>query len=296
MKVFKIFEPISGLLLKSLGILDKFGFTVDEIKKYSHPREDYFKISEKFPIFAVADGVTLEYSGGKYPNPSGAGEVAKIFCEAVIKETEKSYSRFAVSDIKKVFIKANFAVGKYNCSQGRIKKKLNYLDFDLFAATAAFVVIKNNCVYWASMCDSSVIHFNKSGKLKFYSPDCWPNLRKNLPAGWAEIPENERIKIIRKVYRNGIDGKGNLIGYGVVTGEKIAEKYLNCGKFAVEAGDMIAVLSDGFENYMKLPEFIDMFKKWQNGLGNQVKRFTAKKSLSDPKNFGHERTLIVVKI
>ena len=89
MKVFKIFEPISGLLLKSLGILDKFGFTVDEIKKYSHPREDYFKISEKFPIFAVADGVTLEYSGGKYPNPSGAGEVAKIFCEAVIKETEK---------------------------------------------------------------------------------------------------------------------------------------------------------------------------------------------------------------
>jgi hypothetical protein len=140
------------------------------------------------------------------------------------------------------------------------------------------------------------MHFNKKGKLKFCSPECWSNLRKNLPANWAEIPEDERKKTIRKIYRNGVDKKGNLIGYGVVTGEKTVEKYLNCGKFPIEAGDMIAVLSDGFENYMKLPEFIDMFKKWQNDLENQVKRFTAKKSLADPKKFGHERTLIVVKI
>lgn len=296
MKVFKIFEPISSILLKTLGILDKFGFTIDEIEKYSHPQEDYFEISGKFPIFAVADGVTLEYSGGKYPNPSGAGEAAKIFCEAVIKEAEKSYPKFAVSDIRKVFSKANFEIGKYNTKQGRVKNKIDYWDFDLFAATAAFIVIKDGYVYWASMCDSSVMHFDKRGKLKFSSPECWRDLRKNLPADWAEIPEDDRRKTIRKVYRNGVDKKGNLIGYGVITGEKTAEKYLNYGRFLVGAGDMIAVLSDGFENYMKLPEFIDIFKKWQGDLEDQIKRFTAKKSLVDPKSFGHERTLVVVKI
>jgi serine/threonine protein phosphatase PrpC len=296
MKVFKIFEPISEVLLKTLGILDKFGFTVGEIKKYSHPQEDYFEISKKFSIFAVADGVTLEYSGGKYPNPSGAGEVAKIFCESVIKEAEKLYSKFVVSDIKKVFSKANFDVEKYNIKQGRVKNKINYWDFDLFAATAAFVIIKNDYVYWASMCDSSVTHFNKSGKLKFSSPECWQDLRKNLPANWDEIPECERRKEIRKTYRNGIDKKCNLIGYGVVTGEEIAEKYLNFGKFPIESGDIVVVLTDGFENYIKLPEFIDMFKKWPEDLKKQVESFTAKKSLDNPKKFGHERTLIAVKI
>ena len=296
MRTFTIWEPISKDLLRSLAALNNFGLEVNGLGDGRWPREDYHAVSPVYPIFAVADGVTLETGpDGKYPNPSGAGEVARIFCNEVVKSAESLYQNFTADDLKKIFEVANQAVGKYNTAQGRTKNKLNFWDVDLFAATGAFAVVKEGTVYWASMCDSFAAHFDSSGNLKLKSPECWSlPRREKLPSGWADIALDERKKIIRRVYRNGLGEAGELTGYGVITGEKAVVKYLNTGSFTPAEGELVMLLTDGFEYYLELPVFVDLCKRWTGDLEVQVRRFTAEKALDDPRNFGLERTLVSI--
>jgi glycerate kinase len=78
-------------------------------------------IFQKDPIFVVADGVTLEHNpDGSYPNPSGAGELAKIFCHAVIAIAEEKYEHFQEKDIKEIFSVGNRAAQVFNTTQGRV--------------------------------------------------------------------------------------------------------------------------------------------------------------------------------
>ena len=70
----------------------------------THAQEDYFIISKKYPIFVVADGVTLNFDKvSDYPKISGAGEVAKIFCETVILAAEEKYEDFKEENFKEIF-------------------------------------------------------------------------------------------------------------------------------------------------------------------------------------------------
>ena len=266
-KVFDAFQNIPRSISVLASFLDKFGIEIKDSSRCPHPREDFHKISKKYPIFAVSDGVTLELNKkGGYPKISGAGKAAKIFCETVIKEIEKSYENLTVPDIQKAFYKANQNIGELNNSKGRTKDKINYWDIDLFSATGAFAVLKEKTVYWGSICDSSVIHFDKSGKIFFISPDCWSILRKNLPKNWMEKHVSDRKKIMRKIYRNGADESGKLIGYGVANGEKTAERYFKCGKFIAKDGDVVMLITDGFENYVKLENFVKLFLDWPKNI------------------------------
>ncbi|MBI2052270.1 MAG: protein phosphatase 2C domain-containing protein [Candidatus Sungbacteria bacterium] len=296
MKIFKITEPISRVVAAGIAVLNRFGIELRGLNKHTRPQEDFLTVSKKHPIFAVADGVTLEPgSDGVYPRVSGAGEAARIFCEVAVKEAERIYKNFGVPDLKKVFTKANAAVGKYNRAHGRFKDRLNYWDFDLFAATAAFLVVKDSTVYWAAICDSGAVRFKPPAQLVFKSDDKWNVIRENLPPDWLKIPKKERQKIIRKTYRNGVGFNNQLIGYGVVTGEKAAERYLNFGKFSVEGGDVVMIFTDGFENYLKIKEFAELFLAWPKNLKSRLKKITRHKSTDDPNSFGRERTLIAIK-
>lgn len=58
----------------------------------------------------------------------------------------------------------------------------------------------------------------------------------------------------------------------------------------------MSVFTDGFEEYWRLPQFISIFKDWSDDLEKQVKDFTTQKSQINPDSFGHERSLIVIKI
>jgi serine/threonine protein phosphatase PrpC len=231
MKYFSILEPAS-----------------EKFRGYIYPQEDFLLVSEKYPIFAVADGVTLIQfliEKKEYPNPSPAGDVARVFCEEIVKAAEARYESFEEFDIKEIFRIANKAVGEYN----------NQKD-NLYSATAALVIIKNNKAYWCSICDSYVIHFDKNGNTKFKSQECRP--------------------------------------YVVVNGEEKANELLNYGSFEVKEGELVALFTDGFENYFKIPEFISLFQKWPADLESQVKKFTAAKTDEDPEKFGHERSLIMI--
>lgn len=296
LKFFSSFQQVPKSLSIISDLINGFGIEIKDFPKCSHPREDFYKISKKYPIFAVADGVTLELDKkGRYPNPSGSAAVAKLFCEHAVKEMEQAYVREIEPDVKRIFSQANSEAGKYNAGAGRVKGKLNYTDFDLFAATGAVVVVKDGTVYWTTICDSSILRLNENGELIFRSPDGWDILKKNLPKNWLEIPTVDRKKIIREKYRNGVDKNGRPIGYGVITGEKNSEKYLNFGKFTAAEGDVIFLITDGFENYFGLKNFVKLFLDWPKDLKSKFKKLTGDQAVADPDKFGRERTLIAIK-
>lgn len=119
-------------------------------KNYQHPQEDYLIALDSPPVFVVSDGVTLDFkklveSNTKYPNPSPAGKVAKIFCEAVTRSVRGKYDEFDIKKIKEVFKEANNEVNQYNQKIGKSDISGNITGF--YAATGAFVVIKNNKAY-----------------------------------------------------------------------------------------------------------------------------------------------------
>lgn len=294
-QVFKITEPPTKEHINLF--LKRSNLNINRLKKYCHPREDWIEISKKYPIFAIADGVSLEPdSRGNYPHHSGAQDAARIFCKSVIKESEKLYRKFDESSLEHVFRVANQAVGKYNKKHKRTKKTINYWDVDLFATTSAIAVIRDETMYWASLCDAGICHYDKNGVCTLLTYSCWPNMIKNLPKNFEKIEEKERKKIIRQIYRNGRGKQGNLIGYGVVTGERIAEQYLNKGSILVGSGDLIFLFTDGFEEYLRLPEFIKLFKSWPKKLKSNLEKITRKMSKKDPDKFGQERSLITISL
>lgn len=271
-------------------------FSITKLHQFlaNHPQEDFFIISNKYPIFIVADGVTLNFDNEKdYPKESGAFEAAKIFCQAAISEAEKRYDNFEEKDLKEVFEHGNYAVLEYNIFQNRTKNTINHFDIDFFSTTASFVLIKNKKVYWWSLCDAGLALFNKKGDKLFKSPDGW----QHFPKDWKEGKNNkEKIITRHRDYRNTIGEDGKLSGYGVADGEETAVYYLNSGVLDVKKGDIVFVYTDGFENYISLPIFIELFKVWPEDLDDWLNRIISEKSKEDLHKFGAEKTLIAISI
>lgn len=292
MRTYSILRPISGKILEDKAKKSGLEFS----QKNRRPQEDYVRISKKYPIFIVADGVTLALDkNGNYPNPSGAGKLAEIFCKVIISEAEKKYKRFEEKDLKEIFKAGNRAAYLFNSSKGRKKQTINYWDFDFFAATTAFALIKENKAYWSSLCDSGIVLFDKNGNQIFQSPPCWIQRKKYVPSNWEKIDDAERTKMRHRFYRNKINKKGELIGYGVVTGEKEAEKYLNTGVLDLNKESLILAHTDGFYNYLKLNEFIKLFLGEKFNSKN-IKSFIIAKEKESPTEYGLEKSLIAVNL
>jgi len=232
------------------------------VKDYYHPQEDFLIVSDNPPVFVVSDGVTLDYTklikdNIKYPDPSPAGDVSKIFCYTVARQVKEKYDTFTEKDIADVFKYANGKVRKYNERAGKSDISGNITGY--YSATGSFVIIKDNKAYWASICDSFIAHFDKEMNLKFTT-------------------------------------KGVCHPYAVINGEQRMVEYLESGVLNLEKGDRVFVFTDGFEDYMKSSDFLNLFKDWDGGLKERIAQFSEKMNLIDPEKYGHERSLIVILI
>ncbi len=231
-------------------------------ESYVHPQEDYLIALEAPPVFVVADGVTLNFkklieNKKEYPNPSPAGQVAQIFCEAVQKSVQNKYQNFGEDAIKDVFREANHAVAEYNTKIGQSEISGNKTGF--YSATGSFVVIKDSKAYWASICDAFFAHFDKDMNLKFMSSGlCSP--------------------------------------YAVINGEERMSDHLERGVADLTEGDRVFVFTDGFEHYMKNPTFIELFKNWSDDLQERIGKFSRRMNLENPENYGHERSVVAILI
>jgi len=292
---FSIYRPVSQKFFnlakkKYLSVYQEKNIkNIEKLYQYKNwPMEDSFFLNQNLPVFCVTDGVTLDPKiENGYPNPSGAYLVADEFAKQTVKVGTQLYSNFIPDDLKKIFKSGNQAVKKINQKHGRLKSKINYLDFDLFACTAAFAVLKNNYLYWSTIADAFVAVFDKDGRQKFCSPNGWRFMK--MP---KISTEKERHVYIRKFLRNGFK-QGKKIGYGVATGEEKALKYLDYGKIKLTSGDLVILGSDGYYEYLSQIKFIKYLKNQDK---KSLVRLEKELINSDPGKYGHERTLIAIKI
>src|SRR3989344_3574280 len=91
------------------------------------PNEDAFLVSKKFPVFAVADGVTQSlYPNGRYALPHGAKEAAHIFCHTIVKYLEKNTNEKAIKNtFRQAFGTANQKIKELN-EKHNIQKRMDY--------------------------------------------------------------------------------------------------------------------------------------------------------------------------
>lgn len=128
-----------------------------------------------------------------------------------------------------------------------------------FAATAAYVTIEHGAVHWASICDSYVAHFDTSMKLLHHS-------------------------------------SGTCEPYAVVNGEEQMAQHLERGTWHAQSGDTIFLTTDGFIPYLTDTLFLPLFADETLPTQEDIKQYTAKKNREDPLQYGHERTLIAVRL
>jgi serine/threonine protein phosphatase PrpC len=258
MRYLSFLEPPTAEAIKAFA--DKMGLTKYLSESYEHPQEDYLLTPGSPPVFVVADGVTLNFkkiaeAGELYPAPSPAGEVAKIFCEAVVESAREKYDQWGTEQIIEIFQAANKEVEKYNRRVGPSDISGNPTGF--YSATGAFVIIKDAKAYWASLCDSYVVHFDQEMRVKFKST-------------------------------------GSCRPYAVINGEARMTEQVAKGVLDLNVGDRIFVFTDGFEAYVKNEEFLALFKNGADDLEQRIKEFSQRMNHEDPENYGHERSLIAV--
>jgi serine/threonine protein phosphatase PrpC len=264
----------------------------------NHPREDYHLCSSKYPIFIVADGVTLKRNTeGLYPTPSGAYELAKLFCHTIIENAENMYEQFSEEKLNELFKIGNEVAKKFNESLGRNKESIDYREFDLFAATTAFVIIKESRVYWWSLGDSGITAFDENKSNIFQSPEAWPDEKEKISAtGNTPLTDTEFNKLKKRLFRNALTEEGERFGYGVITGEDSACVYLNTGSFTLKKGFLILIYTDGYENYIPLSEFVKTFNNWTDDIDTRFDDFILQKSREDSNLYGREKTIVAVEV
>lgn len=268
-----------------------FATYTDFIKFDKKPNEDFYLISEKLPIFVIADRVTRShFKTGEYTFPAGAQTAAKIFCYTVLEFLEENFENKNFQDLtENAFNLANQKIKEFNIAEG-IDKRLNYLEYDWFdCVSIAGFIIKNN-LYYGYVGDCGLIIFDKDNKLKFQTKDeVLPAIKriKKIYKNWENLPKEQRKLVIQRDFRNRPDGKG----FGSFTGEEGVKKYYKIGSKNLKEKDLIIFYSDGFLNYLKFPAFIEILRKHDK---KSLDEFTIQKAKGDYGKYGTDRTFIAI--
>jgi len=274
---------------------------------YLMPPEDSFLVDGN--IFCVADGITRDPISPKdftnkkiedilkrYPNPSGARLAADTFCGQFVRSLKNK--KVNIKKIRRAFIQANNSIAELNKKN---IKKVDYLVNDFLSCVASGGVIKGNKLYWGAICDCGIIIYSKNGKVKFRTPN-WMKPFKEYENKYIRKKNfdwvlSEYRKIIRSEYRNNTKKIVNnkCVSYGVLTGEKEAEYFMNFGEINLTKGDLVVFYSDGFEATVKHNKFFDVIYDFSKSIVDQrFLPFTLNLALKDNEKFGKERTLIAV--
>jgi len=261
----------------------------DLIKFNRKPNEDFFLISKKQPVFALADGVTQSrFDDGKYAYPAGARVAAQIFCQSVVEYIEKNFGqKEGKKIIAEAFDFANQRIWELNKNEGIIEK-LDYLVYDYFDTVGIAGLLAEGKLFYGYVGDCGLAVFDKNDELKFQTEDRVEPAKKRaklIYKNWDELDRNERTKILHRDFRNTPSG----LGYGSFTGEPGVKRYYQINSLVLNLGDLVVFYSDGFVEYLKFPEFIKILRKENKKF---LDDFTSKKAKEDYERFGTDRTLI----
>lgn len=173
--------------------------------------------------------------------------------------------------------------------------KCDYLQNDYYGTVASAAFIKDHILYYSYICDCGIIVYDKNGKKTFQTEDELEKITRpflnTIPYPWTD--DRSRI-ITRRDYRNNLmmihDGK--CVSYGALTGEKNAESFIREGTFPLHDDDTVIVYSDGFFNFLDIPEFISLILHFDS---LTFEKFVNQKALENYSLYGKEKTLITLK-
>lgn len=171
-----------------------------------------------------------------------------------------------------------------------ITEKLDYLVYDYFDTVGIVGFILRNILYYGYVGDCGLAIFDKDNGLKFQTKDeVLPAIKriKRIYKNWENLPKEQRKLIMQRDFRNRPDGRG----YGSFTGEEGVKKYYKIGSKNLKEKDLIVFYSDGFLNYLKFPEFIEILRKHDK---KSLDRFTIQKAKENYEKYGTDRTFIAI--
>lgn len=263
-------------------------------KNIDFPVEDQFYANNNEGI--IADGITRDPIGvsdlssipfnemlKKYPRPSGGQLAAQTIVNSFANSQGTLFERL---------VQCNKDVKKLN---NKYIKKCDYLENDYYGAVAACAKITDDFLDYAFICDCGVMILDKNCQVKFQTEDekllySDPYIDANITS-WS-LPQNRVL--VRSKYRNNLDTKVNsqCVSYGALTGEDTALEFIRSGRVKLEKEDLVVIYSDGFSEFFKLDEFKKLFINFDK---NKFEKYVNEKASSDYKNYGKEKTIIILK-
>jgi len=257
--------------------------------RHIHPKEDAWAIDEKNKIFAVADGVGMqpgiEYKK-IYPNPSSAGKLAQKFCDSFVKHAKNT-------SIQNAFRKANRLVFVFN----KARDKFDITKAEVYyAATAAFGKVRGSYFEYGHICDAGALALDKSGKIIFWENKChsdsiFENYFGHLSQQYSKLLY---WYLERTILRNALGPNGEKLAYGVITGEKQAEKYAVFGKIKIKHSAVYILSTDGFDPFIRNKDF----RRALLSLDKKIIELVMQKIIAKARNkklYLSEKTLIAFK-
>lgn len=170
-----------------------YAFTLTQ-KEFSWHNEDSFLASRRFPIYAVADGVTMP-ALHELLVPSESKLAADKFCKKSIEFLEKHFKALSPKTIKSA----------YECA-GMEMKKLNAGRRHKLSATAALAAVKNGEIFGSRVCDCGFAVIRKGGIL-FKTPEFWSHLKSTGKKRYGTINGDaislKYIDMYRLKYKSG---------------------------------------------------------------------------------------------
>ena len=236
--------------------MDKNYFAVSLTQKhFEWHNEDAWSASEKMPIFAVADGVTMSPTD-ELAFPNGSKLAAGAFCRESMEVLEKGFDRLNRETIAAAYARANEEIKKVNAEYSAN-----------FSTVASLAAVKDGKIYGSRLTDCG-LGLVRNGEVIFKTPEFWSF-------------QNERGRR----------------GYGVLNGAMDVSEYIDHYEIPCELGDFLLLWSDGFENHFGIAEFISLFAPFDlDSLRDDILKLDEKLVAQDNEKFGHERTLLVVKL
>ncbi|MDO8265001.1 MAG: protein phosphatase 2C domain-containing protein [Candidatus Parcubacteria bacterium] len=278
-----------------------FASFTDFIKFDRKPNEDFYLISDVFPLFILADGVSqAHFPSGGYAFPAGARAAAQILCYTALEFLEnklqavKNNQGVKEEEIKKLigesFDLVNSRIKDLNKNEG-ITDKLDYFVYDYFDTVGIVGFILQGVLYYGYVGDCGMAVFDKNNNLKFLTTNQVAPINNIIAPGqypnWEEKTEAEKTKILHKEFRNNISGPG----YGSFSGEEGVKHHYIIESLRPELGDLIIFYSDGFFPYFQFPEFLEIIRRKDN---NALYELSIQKAREDFQKFGTDRTLIAI--
>lgn len=241
--------------------------------------EDYYVAKED--MFCVADGVTRDSIKGEavpypkneeearewvktYPNPSGSYESAKICASQFIKYLQESdlqnISRETISEIVK---RVNKDISEINQN-----REIDYLANDYYGCVAVGGYISSNMLYCFSIGDAHIMALDEHGNIQFETINNHKPFEDYLENVYSKQNQydwnNSKDRMmVRRDYRNKPEMKyqGKDISFGVLTGEKEAEYYIDTYAIDLTNIKYICAYSDGCEPYFREKSIINKILK-----------------------------------